>query len=130
MKRENFREKTLFTNDGDTHTFDPSFSGVTPETWTIALTNIDTGDTDITVSFFAESGGTEFLQEVVTIAANESFDETFETPHPLCKVKAENGNLALAKSMTVHCSAGPINGGVNSTPVRIRSRGTSGFNGI
>ena len=130
MKRENFRERTTFSNTGDTHTFDPSHTGVVPEVWTISLVNIDTGDAVVTVSFFAEAGGSEFAQTSTTVAADGSFDETFETPHPLCKVKVVNSNLSLSKTVSVHCSAGPINGGVNSLPVRFRTKGASGFTGI
>jgi len=137
MKRENFCEKTTFSNSGDSHTFDPGFRGVVPEVWTISFENIDTGTTGVDLVFLSEaavvgdsSTGLEFDQSIADVAVNDTMDETFETSHPLCKITVTNANLAVSKALVVTCIAGPRNGGVNSTGIIHRTAGTSGHAGL
>ena len=119
MKRENFLEKTTISNNGQAHTFKAEKEAVDPEMWEISFVNIDTNDTTVAVSFLDFDSGPEYVQDLgsaATVAADGSFDMTFETSHKQCKVTVTNSNLTLgppAKTIDLRCIAGPRNGGVN-----------------
>ena len=116
MKRENFLEKTTISNNGQAHTFKAEKEAVDPEMWEISFVNIDTNDTTVAVSFLDFDSGPEYVQDLgsaATVAADGSFDMTFETSHKQCKVTLTNVSLAIDKAVDLRCIAGPRNGGVN-----------------
>lgn len=117
MKRQNFLERATYDLTNEFHVFKPLTNAVTPEIYEISFVNIDS-ETVVSVIFqdVLDSGDTaEFAQDDISVAADATFDLSFETSHSQVKVKLTNGSLAGDKTATVRCIAGPRSGGVNST---------------